>query len=107
MYQNSLNQLVTLPNPSNEESNIIEAGIRNYKRSAYVTIIGNEPGHYGALVGIIELNNAHSLNWLQNNISPIPNCQILLQDPHQTKQDIRNYINNNANFYLWTIIDEL
>jgi hypothetical protein len=57
------------------------------------------------LVGIIELNNAHSSNWLQQNISPTPNWQILVQDPNQAKQIIRNYIDNNANLYSWTLID--
>jgi hypothetical protein len=32
MNQNNLRWLVTLANPTNQESNIIEAGIRNYKK---------------------------------------------------------------------------
>jgi hypothetical protein len=44
MYQYSLHWFVTLPNPSNQESNIIETGIRNYKRRAYLTIINNSHG---------------------------------------------------------------
>jgi hypothetical protein len=74
MYQNSLNWLVTLANPTNQDSNIIEGGIRNYKRRAYLTIINNTHGAQNQfLVVIIELNQAHSLNWLQQHISPIPN----------------------------------
>jgi hypothetical protein len=57
MYQNSLNWLVTLPNPNNLESNITEAGIRNYKRKAYLTIINSNHGAQNQmLVGIIVLN---------------------------------------------------
>jgi hypothetical protein len=87
MYQNSLNWLVTLPNPTNQDSNIIEAGIRNYKRRAYLTIINSSHGAQNQLLfGIIQLNQANSLNWFQQHISPIPNWQILQQNPNQAKQ---------------------
>jgi hypothetical protein len=58
------------------------------------------------LVGIIELNNAHSLNLLQQHISPTPNWRILIQNLNQAIQIIRNYIDNNANLYSWSIIDD-
>jgi c-di-AMP phosphodiesterase-like protein len=107
MYQNSLNWYVTLSNPTNQQSNIIENGFRNHKRRAYLTIINSSHGAQNQMLfGIIELNQAHSLNWLQQYISPIPNWKILQQNPNQAKQLIRNYIDTNTNLYSWTLIDD-
>jgi hypothetical protein len=107
MYRNNLNWFVTLANPTNIQIGVIQNGITNHKRRAYLTIIGNShDAQNQLLVGIVELNNAHSLNWLQQHIFSIPNWQILPQNPNQVKQVIRNYINNNANLYSWTIIDD-
>jgi hypothetical protein len=77
MFENNLNWFVTLANPTNVEIGVIQNGIINHRRRAYLTVIGNSHGpHNQLLVGIVELNNAHSLNWLQQNIFPTPNWQI-------------------------------
>jgi c-di-AMP phosphodiesterase-like protein len=57
------------------------------------------------LFGIIEINQAHSLNWLQQHISSILNWQILQQNTNVTKQLILNYVDTNADVYSWTLID--
>jgi c-di-AMP phosphodiesterase-like protein len=107
MYQNNLNWIVTLPNPTNQESNIIETGITNHRRRAYLTIINSSHGAQNQMLfGIIQFNQAHSLPWLQQYISPIPNWQILQQNLNGTKQLIRNYVDTNANVYSWTLIDD-
>jgi hypothetical protein len=56
------------------------------------------------LVAIIQFNFPHSLNWLQQNISPTGNWKILGQNPNQSKQLIQNYIDNNVNLFSWTLI---
>jgi hypothetical protein len=75
MYQNYLNLFVTAGNPTNVQIGVIQNGITIHRRKAYLTIIGSS---YGAqnqlLIRIIELNNAHFSNWLQQLIFPTPNC---------------------------------
>jgi hypothetical protein len=62
MIQNNLRWFVTLPNLTSQQSNIIEAEIRNNKRRTYLTLITNSQGvHNQVLIGIIKLNNPHSL----------------------------------------------
>jgi hypothetical protein len=74
MYQNSLNWFVTLPNPTNVQIGVIQNGIAIHRRRAYLTIINSIHGAQNQLLfGIIELNQAHSLNWLQQHIFPTPN----------------------------------
>jgi hypothetical protein len=55
MNQNNLRWIVILANPTSQQSNIIEAGIRNYKRRAYLTLITDSHGAQNhLLLGIIE-----------------------------------------------------
>jgi hypothetical protein len=107
MNQNlSQNWSFYFANPTNPQIDGIVNRINLFKRSAYVTIIGNEPGHYGALVGIVVFNNARTLNWLQNNISPIVQWEIPNINPNLWKAHVQEIIHDDISLWNWVEIND-
>jgi hypothetical protein len=49
------------------------------------------------LVGIIRFDKPSSLNWLQQNISPNANWQILIKNPNVWIRDFKNNMRHNFN----------
>jgi hypothetical protein len=97
----SQNWSIFFANPTGAQITEIANRIRHYKRSAYLTIIGNEPGHYGGLVGIVVFDNVRTLNWLQQNISPIVHWNIPNINPNLWKDHVQEIINDDIN--LWSL----
>jgi hypothetical protein len=62
MNQNYSENWSFFVNPTAAQITGIVHRIINYKRRVYVMIIGDEPGHYGELIGIVVFNIGGSLN---------------------------------------------
>jgi hypothetical protein len=73
MNQNHSQRWSFFANPTAAQITVIVNRIRNYKRWAYATIICDKPDHYGVSIGFVVFNIGRTLNWLQQNISPIAN----------------------------------
>jgi hypothetical protein len=69
-------------------------------------IIGIEPGHYGALVGIVVFNIGQTSNWLQQNISPIHSRQIPNINPNLRKKHVQQIIHDDINLWNWVEIND-